>query len=189
MALNLAISYQTLLTLSGRCSQTILHTFPYIKQYWHFQRVTVKQQGRGPKTKNNRNHFLFFRSRFVFTFLYRSFQVRLKKITPPKRPIPPKILIWPKSLLYKPPEKWLNPRLPYSPSPRKVINHFIISQRNIENCLHTTPKKCMKLCLQYFKERLWKPLTELFSSYRKYAAHFMEVLLSGLGEPGGGLFQ
>ena len=36
-------SYQTLLTLSGSYSQTLLHFFPDIKQYWHFQRVTGKQ--------------------------------------------------------------------------------------------------------------------------------------------------
>ena len=37
------ISYQTILALSWSCSQTILHTFPDIKQYWHFQRVTGKE--------------------------------------------------------------------------------------------------------------------------------------------------
>ena len=37
------ISYQTILTLSWSYSQTILHTFLNIKQYWHFQRVTGKQ--------------------------------------------------------------------------------------------------------------------------------------------------
>ena len=33
---------QTLLTLSRSYSQTILHTFLHIKQYWHFQRVPSK---------------------------------------------------------------------------------------------------------------------------------------------------
>ena len=36
-------SYQTLLTVSGSYSQTILHIFPDIKQYWYFHRVTAKQ--------------------------------------------------------------------------------------------------------------------------------------------------
>ena len=36
-------SYQILVTLWGSYSQTILHTFPDIKQYWHFQRVADKQ--------------------------------------------------------------------------------------------------------------------------------------------------
>ena len=36
-------SYQTLLTPWGSNSQTILNTFQDIKQYWNFQRVTVKQ--------------------------------------------------------------------------------------------------------------------------------------------------
>ena len=36
------ISYQTILTLLCSYSQTILHTFPGIKQYWHFQRVPSK---------------------------------------------------------------------------------------------------------------------------------------------------
>ena len=36
-------SYQTLLTPWGSYSQTILNTFQDIKQYWNFQRVTVKQ--------------------------------------------------------------------------------------------------------------------------------------------------
>ena len=37
------ISHQTILTLSWSLSQTILHTFLDIKQYWHFQRVTGEQ--------------------------------------------------------------------------------------------------------------------------------------------------
>ena len=37
------ISHQTILTLSWSFSQTILHTFLDIKQYWHFQRVTGEQ--------------------------------------------------------------------------------------------------------------------------------------------------
>ena len=37
------ISYQTILILSWSYSLTILHTFPDIKQYWYFQRVTGKQ--------------------------------------------------------------------------------------------------------------------------------------------------
>ena len=36
------ISYQTVLTLSWSYSQTILHTFPDMKQDWDFQRVTGK---------------------------------------------------------------------------------------------------------------------------------------------------
>ena len=36
-------SYQAILTLSWSYSQTILHFFPDIKQYLHFQRVTGKQ--------------------------------------------------------------------------------------------------------------------------------------------------
>ena len=31
------------MALLGSYPRTILHTFPGIKQYWHFQRVTVKQ--------------------------------------------------------------------------------------------------------------------------------------------------
>ena len=36
-------SYQTLWTFSRSYCQTMLHTFPDIKQRWHFQRVTGKQ--------------------------------------------------------------------------------------------------------------------------------------------------
>ena len=36
-------SYQTLLILSGSYFQAVLHTFPDIKQYWYFQKVTGKQ--------------------------------------------------------------------------------------------------------------------------------------------------
>ena len=48
-------------------SQIILHTFPDIKQHWHFQRVTDKQQ-----------HTLF-QSLYqaILTFPESSFQIRL----------------------------------------------------------------------------------------------------------------
>ena len=37
------ISYRTILKLPGSYSQTILYTYPDIKQCWHSQRVTGKQ--------------------------------------------------------------------------------------------------------------------------------------------------
>ena len=51
-------------------------------------------------------------------FLQESLKSQLKKINPHlKCQFPHKIVIWPKSLLSKPFEKWLNPR-PLPPSPR-----------------------------------------------------------------------
>ena len=44
---NFQNSYQTLLALWWSYSQTRLHTFPDIRQYWHFQRVLA----------NNTTHF------------------------------------------------------------------------------------------------------------------------------------
>ena len=53
----------------------------------------------------------FFCLRFIFTiFITGSFQVPPEKNQPHlKCPFPPKIPIWPKSLQYKPSEKWLSP--------------------------------------------------------------------------------
>ena len=47
MANMFQISYQTILTLLWSYCETILHTFPDIKQYWLFQRVVGKQYERG----------------------------------------------------------------------------------------------------------------------------------------------
>ena len=65
----------------------------------------------------NRNHF--FCLRFVFTIFYTaSFQVPPEKNHPYlKSQFPPKIPIWPKSLLHKRSEKWVSP--PSPPSPRR----------------------------------------------------------------------
>ena len=54
--------------------------------------------------------FFFLCVRFVFTVFYTgSFQVPPKKNQPNlKYQFPPKISIWPKSLLYKGSEKWLS---------------------------------------------------------------------------------
>ena len=69
----------------------------------------------------------FFCLRFIFTiFITGSFQVPPEKNQPHlKCPFPPKIPIWPKSLQYKPSEKWLSPP-PFPPSPRcKLWNSSI----------------------------------------------------------------
>ena len=61
--------------------------------------------------------FFFFCLRYVFTIFYTgSFQVPPKKNHPHlKCQFPPKIPIWPKSLLYERSEKWLSPPSPSSP--------------------------------------------------------------------------
>ena len=61
------ISYQTILILSWSYSQTILHTFPDIRQYWHFQRVTGKQ------------YYTLFQSLYqaILTFSESSSQIKL----------------------------------------------------------------------------------------------------------------
>ena len=65
------ISHQTILILSWSYSQTILHTFPDIRQYWHFQRVTGKQ------------YYTLFQSLYqaILTFSESSFQTIVKSFS------------------------------------------------------------------------------------------------------------
>ena len=85
-------------------TNTDYHKFVRVgDQKWEIVEITIR--------------IIFFCLRFVFTIFYTgSFQVPPKKNHPHlKCQFPPKIPIWPKSLLYKHSQKWLSP-----PSPRGV---------------------------------------------------------------------
>ena len=100
------ISCQTILTLWWSYFQTILHTFPGIKQCWiikqnllapHYHgkweyrdRLPVSCYGRGPKVRNGRkynwNHFFVWDSNPLFFIYTGNFQVSPEKNHPTQNP-------------------------------------------------------------------------------------------------------
>ena len=92
--------------------------------YTHYQKVV------GPKYRycRNYNQYHFFCLRFVFTIFYTGSHLHLKC------QFPPKISIWPKSLLCKHSGKWFSPPPSHQPGGGGVQTMFTFAKLSVCSC-------------------------------------------------------
>ena len=130
--------------------------------------------------RNIRNHF-FVCSRFIFTVFYTgSFQIPPEKNRPHRKwRFPPKIPIWPKSLLYKPSEKGV--KTPYHPRMGANYERYIYQMHTW--CYVSNISKIMVYypALSFEKELLenkYRQYTHYYYFHLNYLFDKAEVYLS-----------